>query len=239
MGDAMRGLHMQNGGSLEARSVKYTWYMPDLLLAAQWAHRLWEQGGKRPAWGCRDLKEGWLRDLLRKPIPWEDKAALFGGTWLYTPSGERRTLAEARRTLAEAWVTEGFVLPGRAYAPGTHGLWDCFPGLGQLQEMVRGLAELPTGRGVEGNWWHMSEYVQAFLSGLVDRHLTDMIGMVDRHMGGMHRVYSVGSYFELHTKKYVPRCELGNLIHTGSVFGFDGGWEARMVPQVLHYGDRV
>jgi hypothetical protein len=195
---------------IQVHELTYSWFMPELVLAAHWA------------------KEDWLIRLLGTSLTTEEKIRGMHEALFETDNPSQKELF-----MFETIMNGIFVGDPQSDRNLKHFLHKWFPQIKELERMLE--MERPdtliTGTPMIGNNWDLKDYIRATLWDIIDGHVRDMNTVMGEHYDGGVDMF-IGSTFQLVTSEDVLRCELENLVYTGSTFNC-GGTKIRMLPILI------
>ena len=200
----------QKGDCITTDTLVYSWFMPELFIAAYWAGE---------DWFCRFMNTSQTVEEKIKGL----EEILFG------EKAKREDMFIFDR-LVDAVFRGSVSVDGIAIKSQ---LWKDFKEIQKLDKRIMDERpdDLITGTPMIGTKWDLAEYVQATLFDLIQKHEEDLNTIMGKHYDGGVQ-YHIGSTFVLKTSEQVLRCELENLVFSGSVFNCNGV-EIRMLPILI------
>lgn len=194
-------------------SLTYTWFMPELVLAACWAKELWFTD---ILFGSGDVGNT-IHSLGKASIEKTGLGTGIESSFIFD------TIVST--VFSKSSFYEG-ISPHRV-------LYQAFPSLDSLDKRLK--LECPdtliTGTPVASDGWGLADYIFATIQDIVEKHMCDMNTVLGKHYdGGIW--YHIGSTFKLKLSERVLRCELENLVFSASEFGCNGV-RVKMLPILM------
>lgn len=200
----------QKGDCVTTDTLVYSWFMPELFLAAYWAGE---------DWFCRFMNTSQSVEEKIKGL----------GEILFGENAKREDMFIFDK------VVEA-VFRGSVSVEGIGVKSQLFKDFKEVQKLNERIMDerpddLITGTPMIGTKWDLAEYIQATLFDLIEKHISDLNRIMGEHYDGGVQ-YNIGSTFVLKTSEQVLWCELENLVFSGSVFNCNGV-EVRMLPILI------
>lgn len=206
----MKQNQKKKGDCLLVQELTYGWFMPELLIATQWAG------------------DDFIHGLLGTDVSTDEKINV-----LYKKLFNSDTFSQKDVFVFDSIISAFFSEnPYSNLSIGDY-VYKWFPRLQKLHKKL--INECPdtliTGTPIVSMNLGVSGYVHAIFGDLIDKHVYDMNTILGEHYdGGIGRY--VNGFFEIVTSEEVLRCELENLVYSGSCFKC-GDVEIRMLPILI------